>query len=105
MKDEIMRQQDVILRQLAQKVADFIEPVIPYLVIDSKKAAEEAGKKVGYDVWEIKKKLWGKLRSRELPELKEAVGDMIIAPSDPEVKQVLIQAIINSFEKDPDLAK
>lgn len=100
-----MRQQDVILRQLAQKVTDFIEPVIPYLVIGSKKAAEEAGKKVGPDVWEIKKKLWGKLCSRERPELKEAAGDLVIAPSDPEVKQVFIQAIINSFEKDPDLAK
>ena len=100
-----MRQQDVILRQLAQKVADFIEPVIPYLVIGSKKAAEEAGKKVGPDVWEIKKKLWGKLCSRERPELKEAAGDLVIAPSDPEVKQVLIQTLISSFEKDPDLAR
>ena len=55
-----MRQQDVIMKQLAQKVTDFIEPVIPYLVIGSKKAAEEAGKKVGPEVWEIKKKLVGK---------------------------------------------
>jgi len=100
-----MQQQDVILGQLAQKVTDFIEPVIPYLVIGSKKAAEEAGKKTGPEVWEVKKKLWVKLCSRERPELKEAAGDMVIAPSDPEVKQVLIQTLISSFEKDPDLAR
>ncbi len=100
-----MRQQGVIMKQLAQKVTDFIEPVILYLVIGSKKAAEEAGKKVGPDVWEIKKKLWEKLCSRECSELKEAAGDMIIAPSDPEVKQVFSQEILNSFEKNPDLAK
>ena len=30
---------------------------------------------------------------------------MVVAPSDPEVKQVLIQEILKSFEKNPDLAK
>ena len=100
-----MRQQDVILGQLAETVTDLIEPVIPYLVIGSKKAAEEARKKAGPEVWAVKKKLWEKLCSRESPELKEAAGDMVVAPSDPEVKQVLIREIINSFEKDPDLAK
>ncbi|KKH49743.1 hypothetical protein [Methanosarcina sp. 1.H.A.2.2] len=105
MKDETMRQQDAIMRQLAQKVTDFIEPVVPYMVIGSKRAAEEAGNKVGPAVWELKKKLWEKLFSRDRPELKEAAGDLVIAPADPEVKQVLIRAIINSFEKDPDLAK
>ena len=100
-----MQQQDVILGQLAETVTDLIEPVIPYLVIGSKKAAEEARKKAGPEVWAVKKKLWEKLCSRESPELKEAAGDMVVAPSDPEVKQVLIRAIINSFEKDPDLAE
>ena len=100
-----MRQQDIIMRQLAEKVTDFIEPVIPYLVIGSKKAAEEAVKKVGPDVWEIKKKLWEKLCSRECPELEVAARDMIVAPSDPEVKQALIQEIIKLFEKNLDLAR
>ncbi|KKG10711.1 hypothetical protein [Methanosarcina sp. 2.H.A.1B.4] len=100
-----MRQQDVILGQLAETVTDLIEPVIPYLVIGSKKAAEEARKKAGPEVWAVKKKLWEKLFSRDRPDLKEAAGDLVIAPSDPEVKQVLIRAIMNSFEKDPDLAK
>ncbi|WP_048130307.1 hypothetical protein [Methanosarcina sp. WH1] len=100
-----MRQQDVILRQLAQKVTDLIEPVTPYLVIGSKKAAEEARKKAGPEVWAVKKKLWEKLCSKERPELKEAAGDMVIAPSDPEVKQILFREILKSFEKDPYLEK
>jgi len=99
-----MRQQDVTMEQLAQRVADFIEPVIPYLIIGSRKAAEEAGKKAGPDVWEVKKKLWEKLCSGERPELKEAAGDMVVAPSDPEVKQVLVQEILKSLDQDPDLA-
>ncbi|WP_440944958.1 hypothetical protein ACSAZL_12420 [Methanosarcina sp. T3] len=98
-----MRQQDVIKSQLAQEVADLIEPVIPYLVIGSKKAAEEARKKAGPEVWAVKKKLWEKLSSRESPELKQAAEDMVIAPSDPGVKQILFKEILKSFEKYPDL--
>ena len=100
-----MRQKDIIMRQLAEKVTYFLEPVIPYLIIGSKKAAEEAGKKVGPDVWEIKKRLWEKLLSTEWLELEAAAKDVVIAPSDPEVKQVLIQEIIRSFENNPDLAR
>lgn len=110
-----MQQQDVIIsqlaigqlttKQLAQTVTDFLEPVIPYLVIGSRKADVEAGKKAGLEAWAIKKKLWEKLCSRTLPEVKEAAGDMVIAPSDPEVKQVLVQEVIKSFEKNPALAK
>lgn len=98
-----MRQQDVIKSQLAQEVVDLIEPVIPYLVIGSKKAAGEARKKAGPEVWAVKKKLWEILCSVDRPELKEAAGDMVIAPSDPEVKQALVQEFLKSFEKNPDL--
>ncbi|MDY9926640.1 hypothetical protein [Methanosarcina sp.] len=110
-----MQQQDVIIsqlaigqltkKQLAQTVTDFLEPVIPYLVIGSRKADTEAGKKAGLEAWAIKKKLWEKLCSRTLPEVKKAAGDMVIAPSDPEVKQVLVQEVIKSFERNPALAK
>lgn len=100
-----MRQQDIIARQLAQKVTDFIEPVIPYLVIGSKKAAEEARKQVGPEVWEIKRKLWGKLCSTGCVGLKEAAKDMIVAPSDTEVRQVLTQEILKLLEENPDLTE
>jgi hypothetical protein len=100
-----MRQQDVIIKQLAQKIANFIEPVIPYLVIGSKKAAEEACKQVGSGVWETKRKLWEKLCLTECIELKEAAGDMIVAPTDTDVRHVFIQEILKLLERNSDLVK
>ena len=100
-----MRQPDATLKQLTQKIADFIEPVIPYLVLESKETAEEAAKKVGPDIWETKKELWEKLCSREGYGLKEAARGMVIAPSEPGIKQILIQKILILFEENPDLAK
>ncbi len=100
-----MRQQDVKTKQLAQTVSDFIEPFFPYLIIGSKKTAEEACKKEGSELWELEKKLWGKLCSKENPELKEAAGDLVFAPSDPELKQVLVREVLKTFEQDPDFAK
>ena len=46
----------------------------------------------------------GKLYSKEKPELKEATGNMFVSPTDPEVKQALIQEILKLLEEDPDLA-
>jgi hypothetical protein len=60
---------------------------------------------VGPEVWETKRKLWGKLCSIEFVELKEATGDIIVAPSDADVRQVLIQEILKLLERDSDLAK
>jgi len=100
-----MRQQDLIIKQLAQKIANFIEPVITYLVIGSKKAAEEACNKVGSEVWETEKKLWEKLCSIGCIELKEAAGDMVVAPSDTDVRQVFTQEILKLLEGNPDLVK
>lgn len=100
-----MRQQNVNMKQLAQNVTDILEPVLPYLVIGSKRASEEACKKAGTEVWELEKKLWDKLCSKASPELKEAAGDLVILPSDPELKQVMVREILKSFEKDPDFAK
>lgn len=93
------------LWQLAKTIVHFLEPFIPYLVVGTQKAAEEAGKKAGLDVLEKVKNMWGKLYSKEKPELKEAAGNLILSPADPEVKQTLIQEIRKSLEEDPDLAK
>lgn len=93
------------LWQLAKTIAHFLEPFIPYLVIGTQKAAEEAGKKAGYDALEKVKNLWGRLCSKEKPELKEAAGNMLVSPTDPEIKQALIQEIRKSLEEDPDLTK
>ncbi|WP_048171627.1 hypothetical protein [Methanosarcina siciliae] len=99
-----MMQQDS-LWQLAQSVTKFLEPLVPYIIAGTKKAAEEAVKKVGSNVWEKGKSLWGKLYSKEQPELKEAAGDMVILPTDVEVKQNFTQEVQKTLENDPDLAR
>lgn len=100
-----MRQEDIILRQLAEKVTDFIEPAIPYLIIGSKKAAEEADKRFGPEIWKIKQKMWEKLCVEEYPELEITARDIIIAPDDPEVKQALVRVIIECFENNLNLVR
>lgn len=98
-------QQPDSLMQLAQSITNFLEPLFPYIIIGTKKAAEEAGNKAGSDVWEKGKNLWRKLCSKENPELKEAAGDMAISPTDAENKKAFTQEILKSLEKDPDLTK
>ncbi|HWR25580.1 MAG TPA: hypothetical protein VN278_05025 [Methanosarcina sp.] len=97
-----MQQQDMKVRQLAQTVADFIEPALPYLVVSGSEG-EEAGQRAGN--WEIKRKLWERLCSQDCSELRKAAKATIVAPSYPEVKQALVQEILSLFELSPDLAK
>ncbi|MEL7662967.1 MAG: hypothetical protein AAGU10_02395 [Methanosarcina mazei] len=99
-----MQQQKITLEQLAEEVADFLEPVIPCLVIGSKRSDEEAGKKAGPEVWEARKKLWEKLFSENHPELREAAEDMVVASSNSEVKQALTREILKVLKQNPDLA-
>lgn len=100
-----MRQQNLEGGQLAQEVIDFLEPVILYLVIRSKRADKEAGKKVGVQAWEIRKKLWEEFSSIEYPDLKEAAADLAAAPSDPETKEILVRKLFAAFEKNPEFAQ
>lgn len=99
-----MTQPDSLV-QLAQAVTNFLEPLLPYIIIGTTKAAEEAGKKAGSDVWERGKNLWGKMCSKEQPELKEAAGNMVILPTDYEVKKAFYQEILKTLEKYPEVAK
>ena len=100
-----MRQQDIIIRQLAERVIYSIEPAIPYLTIGTKKAAEKAEKKLGPEIWDVMNKLWELLCPEDCPELEIAARDILSAPSNPEVKQALIQVIIKSFENNLDLVR
>jgi hypothetical protein len=46
---------------LAKDLAVFLTPFLPYLLKAGKKAAEEAGKKLGGDAWDRAKGPWAKL--------------------------------------------
>jgi len=98
-------QQPDSLMQLAQSTTTFLEPLFPYIIIGTKKAAEEAGKKLGSDVWEKGKNLWVKLCSKERAELKEAAGNMAVLSSDAEVRQVFTQEVLKLLEEDSNLSR
>ena len=100
-----MQQESPNIKQVAKIITYFLEPAIPYLVIGSKKAAEEAEKKMGLEKWELEKKLWARLCSKEPQKLKDAAGNIVIFPFDPQIKQALIQEIFKTLEHDPNLAK
>jgi hypothetical protein len=70
--------------QLAQTLTLTLAPCLPYLLKLSDKAAEEAAKHVGVDVWERAKLLWSKLHPTisDKPTALEAVHDVANASQD-----------------------
>lgn len=100
-----MRPQDIIIRQLAERVIDLVEPAIPYLTIGTKKAAVKAEKKLGPEIWDVTSKLWELLCPEDYPELEIAARDILSAPSNPEVKQVFVGIVVNSFENNLDMVR
>jgi hypothetical protein len=76
---------------LAEDLAVFLTPFLPYLLKVGEKAAEEAGKKLGGDAWDRAKGLWAKLRPKAeaKPAAQEAVQDAAAAPNDEDIQASL----------------
>jgi hypothetical protein len=76
---------------LAEDLAVFLSPFLPYLLKGGEKAAEEAGKKLGGDTWDRAKSLWAKLRPKveDKPAAQEAVRDAAAAPNDEDIQAAL----------------
>jgi hypothetical protein len=87
---------------LAQNVAAFLIPVLPYLVKAGEEAAKEAGKKFGGDAWERAKALWGILRPKveAKPAAQEAAQDVAQAPADPDAQAALRQQLKKLLSED-----
>lgn len=98
-------QQPDSLSQLAQSVTNFLEPLFPYIITGTKKAAEEAVKKLGSEVWEKGKNLWDKFSSHEQPELEEAARNMTFSSTDIEVKQAFTQEVLKTLQENSTLAE
>jgi len=90
--------------ELAQQVATFLGPSIPFLVIGSTKAAEKAGELIGSEGWEKAKAIWGKLRSDDDDKLEEIAKDLVFEPEDIEAKQDFLNEIVKVIENNPDIA-
>jgi hypothetical protein len=91
---------------LAQTVTVVLSPCLPYLLKLGDKAAEEAAKKVGGEVWEVAKKLWHKLSPVIATNVAatEAVEDVASAPDDADTVAALRRQLVKLFSGQPDIA-
>jgi hypothetical protein len=91
---------------LAQALTIFLAPALPYLLTLGEKAAEEAAKKLGGDVWARAKELWGKLRPKveEKPAVLETAHDVAATPAEPRAREMLQYQLEKVLKADPGLA-
>lgn len=72
--------------QLAATLTEWLRPALPFLLDAGKKAAEQAGEKLGSETWKTARKLWAKLRPEVEGEspVSAAAGDLASEPDDPD---------------------
>lgn len=77
--------------QLAAEVAKFLAPFLPYLILGTEAAAQEAGKRFGGAMWDKAVELWGKLKPKvdASSDAKNAVEKAARQPDDRRVVQNL----------------
>jgi hypothetical protein len=92
---------------LPKDLAVFLTPLLPNLLKAGEKAAEEAGKKLGGDAWELAKVLWAKLRPKveAKPAAQEAVQDAAAAPNDNDMYAALRLQLRKLLAEDAVLAR
>ena len=91
---------------LVQGVYTVLMPVLPYLTELGGKMAESAAEKIGEDLWEGGKNIWGKLRSpfESRPAALEAARDVVAAPDDGDAQAAFRQQLKKILLQDPSLA-
>jgi hypothetical protein len=92
---------------LSKDLLIFLTPFLPYLLKMGDKAAEEASKKFGAEVWERAKNLWGKLHPKieTKPAAQEAVQDVAATPDDVDAQAALCQQLKKLLTEDQSLAE
>ena len=88
---------------LATNVVAYLGPFLPYLFKAGEKAAEEVGKKLGVDVWDRAKTLWGKLRGKR--EVEKAGQDAAEMPGDADAQAAFRLQLRKALTQDAALAK
>lgn len=93
--------------QLAAKIAEFLAPFLPYLILATQAAAKEAGKRFGEAAWNKAQVLWEKLKPKveEKPLLKEATEKVARKPEDKRVIGNLEVELEEVFNDDVELAQ
>ena len=94
------------LKLLADTLAAFLAPALPYLTSGGEGLVRNAGKTLGENAPEILKSLWAKLRPKveEKPAAAEAVEDVAKAPEDADAQAALRIQLRKILESDPALA-
>jgi hypothetical protein len=92
---------------LAKDLAVFLTPFLPFLIKAGEKAVEAAGSKLGGDLWEHAKRLWGMLHPRveDRPAAQEAVADVVNEPENEDAQAALRQQLKKVLTEDEGLAQ
>jgi hypothetical protein len=94
---------DPKLLELAQKIAAFLMPLLPYLLKVGDKAAEEVGKKIGGEGWERAKALWEKLRRKK--NVEQVAQTVAALPDNQALREALREEIARALAEDDSLAQ
>jgi len=94
---------DPNILELAQKIAAFLMPLLPYLLKIGDKAAEEIGKKIGGEGWEQAKTLWDKLRRKE--NVEQVAQTAAALPDNQALREALREEIARALAEDQALAQ
>lgn len=83
-----------------------LAPCLPFLVTLGNKTAEGASQKVGEDIWNKAKAIWGKLQPKVKAKeaAQEAVGDVANNPEDEDYQVALRVQLKKILSADPELA-
>lgn len=95
------------IKMLAQEVASFLTPFLPYLLKSGEKAIEEVSKRIGEDVWKSAKALWNKLfpKVEAKPAAIEAAQDVASDPDSKGALNALTWQLEKLFASDQTLAQ
>ncbi len=89
------------LLNLAQRVAQFLLPLLPYLLKMGERAAEEMSRKIGDEVWDKAKTLWDSLGRKD--RVKSAAESAATLSDNPAARQAFVEEILRALKEDPAL--
>lgn len=92
--------------QALQQLVAFLAPFLPYLLKAGETAAEEAGKNLGTEAWNLAKAVWQKLQPKIAGKAaaQEAAEDVAKTPNDSDAQATFRQQLKKLLADDPALA-
>lgn len=88
---------------MAQSAVEIMAPALPFLIMGGKKAAEEAGRKIGSDAYDKAKSLWDRVHSDK--KIQEAAKDVAASPDNEANRLKLAKQLEELFIERQDIAE